>query len=179
MSNLDSDPWFPRGATLGVTATDQGVGIVGTQRWFTDTQPNGTVNSNAPVKCIAMRNTSGGTLTAGQVVKAKTTALLSEVDGNGVVDSPVVGVVDEYLTTTVANNDIFWMVVAGPTSAAIGTGGVTQGDFVSVGTGGTAGKVVASVANKTVGVALATTSAGSNGRVLVGMAGYSSRVSTP
>lgn len=179
MSALDADPWFPRGQTLGVTATDQGTHVPGTQRWFVDTQPNGTVNSNAPVKCIAMRNTSGGTLTAGQVVKGKTTALLSEVDGAASTDSPVVGVVDEYLTTAVANNDIFWLVVSGPTSAAIGTGGVTQGAFVSVGATGDAGKAVASIANKTLGVALATTSAGSNGRVLVGIGTYSSRVSTP
>ena len=180
MSALDSDPWFSRGATLGVTSTSDGTGIVGTQRWFVDTNPRtGVVNSNAPVKCIAMRNTSAGTLTAGQVVKAKTTALLSEVDGNADVDSPIVGVVDEYLTSTVAVNDVFWLVVNGPTSAAVGTGGVTQGAFVSVGTSGTAGKVVASVANKTVGVALATTSAGSNGRVLLGLGTYSSRVSTP
>jgi hypothetical protein len=86
-----------------------------------------------------------------------------------------VGVVDEYLTAAVANNDIFWLVVAGPTSATIGTGGVTQGNFVSIATG----TVVASVANKTFGVALATASAAALGRVLVGMAGYSSRVSTP
>lgn len=175
MSMLDSDPWFPRGTTLGVTATDQGTGIVGTQRQFVDVQPNGTVNSNAPVTCIAMRNTSSGTLAAGTVVKAKTTALLTEVDGNATVDSPIVGVVDEYLTAPVAVNDIFWMVFRGPTSANIGTGGVTQGNFVSIATG----TVVASVANKTFGVALATASASTLGRVLVGIGGYSSRVSTP
>jgi hypothetical protein len=175
MSMLDSDPWFPRGTTLGVTATDQGTGIVGTQRQFVDVQPNGTVNSNAPVTCIAMRNTSSGTLAAGTVVKAKTTALLTEVDGNATVDSPIVGVVDEYLTAPVAVNDIFWLVFRGPTSATIGTGGVTQGNFVSVATG----TVVASVANKTFGVALATASATALGRVLVGIGGYSSRVSTP
>lgn len=179
MSNLDSDPWFGRGQTLGVTA-DQATHIPGTQRWFTDVSPTtGAVNSNAPVKCIAMRNTSGSPLTPGTVVKAKTTALLSEVDAAADVDSPIIGVVDEYVAGTVANNDIFWLVVQGPTSAAIGTGGVTQGAFVSVGTSGTAGKLVASVANKTAGVALATTSAGANGRVLLGLGGYSSRVSTP
>ncbi len=175
MSMLDSDPWFPRGTTLGVTATDQGTGIVGTQRQFVDVQPNGTVNSNAPVTCIAMRNTSSGTLAAGTVVKAKTTALLTEVDGNATVDSPIVGVVDEYLTAAVAVNDIFWLVIGGPTSATIGTGGVTQGNFVSIATG----TVVASVANKTFAVALATASAAALGRVLVGIGGYSSRVSTP
>lgn len=177
MSALDTDPWFPRGQTLGVTATDQGTHIPGTQRWFVDTRPDGTVNSNAPIKCIAVRNTSGGTLTAGQVVKGKTTALLSEVDGSASVDSPVVGVVDEYLTTAVANNDIFWMVVNGPTTAD-SDGVIAQGAFVSVGTSGTAGKAVASVANKTLGVALAAAS-GNKVRVLLGLGTYSSRVSTP
>ena len=177
MSALDSDPWFGRGQTLGVTSTSDGTHIPGTQRWFVDVQPNGTVNSNAPVKCIAIRNTSGGTLTAGQVVKAKTTALHSEVDGSASVDSPVVGVVDEYLTTAVANNDIFWLVVNGPTTAD-SDGAISQGAFVSVGTGGTAGKAVASVANKTLGVALAA-AAGNKVRVLLGLGTYSSRVSTP
>jgi hypothetical protein len=177
MSCLDSDPWFPRGATLGVSSTADSTHIPGTQRYFVDTRPDGTVNSNAPVKCIAMRNTSGGTLTAGQVVKAKSTALLSEVDGSASVDSPVVGVVDEYLTTAVAANDIFWMVVSGPTTAD-SDGSISQGAFVSVGTSGTAGKVVASVANKTLGVALAA-AASNKIRVLLGMGGYSSRVSTP
>jgi hypothetical protein len=177
MSALDSDPGFPRGATLGVTSTSDSTHIPGTQRWFVDVQPSGTVNSNVPVKCIAMRNTSGGTLTAGQVVKGKTTALLSEVDGSASVDSPVVGVVDEYLTTAVAANDIFWMVVSGPTTAD-SDGAISQGAFVSVGTSGTAGKAVASVANKTLGVALAA-AASNKVRVLLGMGGYSSRCSTP
>ena len=178
MSNLDSDPWFSRGTTLGVTSTSDGTHIVGTHRWFMDTNPNGTVNSNAPVKCIAVRNTSAGALTPGQVVKGKTTALLSEVDGNADVDSPVIGVVDEYLPAAgVAVNDIFWLVVQGPTTAD-SNGTVTQGNFVSVGTSGTAGKIVASVANKTAGVAL-TTASGNKLRVLVGVGAYSARVSTP
>lgn len=178
MSALDSDPWFPRGATLGVTSTSDGTHIVGTHRWFTDTNPNGTVNSNAQLKCIAIRNTSGGALTPGQVVKGKTTALLSEADGNADVDSPVIGVVDEYLPAAgVANNDIFWLVVNGPTTAD-SSGSISQGAFVSVGTSGTAGKLVASVANKTAGVALAAAS-GNKVRVLVGLGGFSARVSTP
>lgn len=178
MSALDSDPWFGRGQTLGVSSTDDGTSVVGTQRWFTDTNPiTGAVNSNAPVKCIAMRNTSGGTLTAGQVVKGKTTALLSEVDGSASVDSPIVGVVDEYLSKAVAANDVFWVVVTGPTTAD-SDGAISQGAFVSVGTSGTAGKLVASVANKTAGVALAAAS-GNKVRVLLGLGVYSARVSTP
>lgn len=178
MSALDSDPWFGRGQTLGVSSTDDGKHVAGTQRWFVDVNPTtGAVNSNAPVKCIAMRNTSAGTLTAGQVVKGKSTALLSEVDGSGDVDSPIVGVVDEYLSKAVAVNDIFWLVVNGPTTAD-SSGAISQAAFVSVGTGGTAGKLVASVANKTAGVALAA-AANNKVRVLLGLGTYSSRVSTP
>lgn len=174
MSNLDSDPWFGRGQTLGVTGTDQGTHIPGTQRWFVDVNPRtGAVNSNAPVKCIAMRNTSGGTLAAGTVVKAAATDLLGSVDGNATVDSPVIGVVDEYLTAAVAANDIFWLVVSGPTTAT-SSGAITQGAFVSVGTGA----MVASVANKTAGVALAA-AANNRVRVLLGLGSYSTRVSTP
>lgn len=178
MSALDSDPWFGRGQTLGVDSTADGTQVVGTERYFVDTNPiTAAVNSNVPVKCIAMRNTGSGTLTAGQVVKGKTTALLSEVDADATVDSPIVGVVDEYLSKAVAINDVFWLVVNGPTTAD-SDGAITQGSFVSVGTGGTAGKLVASVANKTAGVALAA-AANNKVRVLLGLAGRSARVSTP
>lgn len=173
MSSLDSDPWFGRGQTLGVNSTDQSSHIPGTHRWFTDTNPvTGAVNSNAPVKCIAVRNTSAGTLAPGAVVKFATGSL-GNVDGAATADILMVGIVDEYLTSNVAINDIFWLVVAGPTTANT-TGTITAGGGVSVG----AGVLGAHVAGKTAGVAL-TAATANKARVLVGHQDYNIRVSLP
>ena len=175
MSNIDSDPWFSRGQTLGVSSTSDGTHIVGTEKWFVDVHPRtGAVNSNAPVKCIAYRNTSGGAILPGAVVKAKASALLSEVDGSAGVDDMVVGVADEYLPAAgVAVNDIFWMVVTGPTTANTAAS-LAAGDKVSF----TAGAVVAHVANKTGGVVLAAPASGKV-RILIGFDARSARASSP
>jgi hypothetical protein len=175
MSNIDSDPWFSRGQTLGVSSTSDGTHIVGTPKWFVDVHPRtGVVNSNAPVKCIAMRNTSGGAILPGAAVKAKASALLSEVDGSAGVNDMVVGIADEYLPAAgVANNDIFWVVVEGPTTATTAAT-FAAADLISF----TGGAAVAAVANKTAGIALAATASGKV-RVLVGLAGRSARVSSP
>lgn len=175
MSNIDSDPWFSRGQTLGVSSTSDGTHIVGTEKYFVDVHPRtGVVNSNAPVKCVAMRNTSAGAITPGTVIKAKASALLSEVDGSAGVDDLVVGVADEYLPAAgVAVNDIFWMVVTGPTTANTAAS-LSAGDKVSI----TGGAIVAHVANKTAGVVLAAPSGGKV-RVLVGFDSRSARASSP
>lgn len=175
MSNIDSDPWFGRGQTLGVSSTADGTHIVGTEKWFVDTHPRtGAVQSNAPVKCIALRNTSGGAILPGAAVKAKASALLSEVDGSAGVDDMVVGVADEYLPAAgVAVNDIFWVVVCGPTTVNTAAA-LVAGDKISF----TGGAAVAHVANKTAGVALAAASGGKV-RVLAGLDGRSARASSP
>jgi len=132
------------------------------------------VNSNVPVKCVAMRNTSGGALLPKVLAKAEDAAILTGVDGDATADSPVVGVVDEYLPAAgVAANDIFWLVVSGP-AVAVSSGAISQGAFV----GATTGAVIASVANKTIGVAIAAAS-GNLCRVLLGLGSRSARCSTP
>ena len=135
MSCLDSDPWFSRGQTLGVSTTDAGAQIVGSERYFVDVAPDGTAHSNALVKCIAMRNASGGTLTPGTLVEGKAGSLLTEVGGAADANSTVAGVVDEYLAGNVQNNDIFWLVVSGPCRVSAESA-VTAGDFLSVGSAG-------------------------------------------
>jgi len=172
---LYSEPWFARGQTLGVTSTADGLGIIGTERWFRDVNPaTGVVNSNVPVKCVAMRNTSGAALLPKVLAKAEAAAILTGVDGDATADSPVVGVVDEYLPAAgVAANDIFWLVVSGP-AVAVSSGAISQGAFV----GATTGAVIASVANKTIGVAIAAAS-GNLCRVLLGLGSRSARCSTP
>jgi hypothetical protein len=135
MSILNSDPWFGRGATLfsgpakyagmgGTLASvdpTNGTAVTGSQKVFTDTDPRtnsgGVLLSNRPVTCIAVRNTSGAALLPGAVVKFKASAILDEVDGAAATATGLIGVVDEYLPAAgVANNDIFWLVVSGPTA---------------------------------------------------------------
>jgi hypothetical protein len=122
MPILNSDPWFGRGQTLGVTDPTAGTSVEGSVKVFTDTDPRtsnaGVFLSNRAVTCVAVRNTSGAPLLPGAVVKFKKAAILDEVDGvaAAVTDAPL-GVVDEYLPPVgVANGDIFWLVVAGPTA---------------------------------------------------------------
>ena len=122
MPILNSDPWFGRGQTLGVTDPLQGGAVTGSVKVFTDTDPRtsnaGVFLSNRAVTCVAVRNTSGAPLLPGAVVKFKKTAILDEVDGvaAAVTDAPL-GVVDEYLPASgVANGDVFWLVVSGPTA---------------------------------------------------------------
>lgn len=121
MSILNSDPWFGRGATLGVDSAEQGGAVTGSVKVFTDADPRttntGIFQSNRVVTCVAARNTSGGALLPGKVVKFKAAAILTEVDGTGAGTDAIIGVVDEYLPATgVAVNDVCWVVVKGPTS---------------------------------------------------------------
>jgi hypothetical protein len=136
MSILNSDPQFGRGQTLGVKEVPQGNSTTGVQKVFTDYDPRtsnmGVFLSNRPVTCVAVRNTSGGPLLPGTVVRFKATAILDEVDAPAAApDDGPMGVVDEYLPATgVADGDVFWVVVSGP--VAIRTaGGVVPGDPVA------------------------------------------------
>ena len=175
MSILNSDPWFGRGATFGATSTDIGANVVGSEKVFTDAHPRtGIVNSNVPVKCVAARNSSGSAILPGTCVKFKSSDLLGAVDGSAGVNDLVVGVADEYLPASgVAANDIFWVVVNGPTTANTAAT-FAAGDTISF----TGGAAVAAVANKTAGVAIAATSSGTV-RVLLGLGSRSARCSAP
>lgn len=136
MSILSSDPWFGRGTTAfagpakyaghegAVASADprNGTSFIGSVKVFSDVDPRvtntGVRLSNRLVTCVAVRNTSGAPLLPGAVVKMKKAAILDEVDGvaAAVTDAPL-GVVDEYLPAAgVANGDVFWLVVSGPTA---------------------------------------------------------------
>lgn len=122
MSILNSDPWFGRGQTLGVTDVTAGGAVTGSQKVFTDADPrtsnSGLFLSNRPVTCIAVRNVSGAPLLPGAVVKFQKADVINNVDGTAAAatDAPL-GVVDEYLPASgVANGDVFWLVVSGPTA---------------------------------------------------------------
>lgn len=190
MSTQSSDPGFGRGQTLGVTLTmyeatdpNAGVTIIGTRKEFRDENPRtGVLLSNRPVECIAVKNVSGGTLTAGQVVKFKAAAtsgqfsggILGEVDATATTTNAtpaangLVGIVDEYLTAAVPANEVFWLVVRGPATVTKTSTAVSAGD--AYGTSATAGSAAAHTAGTTtlIGYAIETAGTGTtSGRVLV------------
>ena len=120
--SLTIDPPFSLGQTLGVSSTSDGVGWVGAVKQFPDVDPStGKIRSNRIKTCIAVRNVSGVTLLPKRVVTFKSGSI-SEVDGHtAVTDAASAGVVDEHLPATgVANNDVFWVTVQGPTEVKLG-----------------------------------------------------------
>jgi hypothetical protein len=120
--SLTVDPPFALGQTLGVSSTADGVGWVGAVKQFPDVDPDtGKIRSNRIKTCIAVRNVSGVALLPKRTVVFKSGSL-SEVDGyNADTGKPVAGVVDEHLPASgVANNDVFWITVQGPTEVKLG-----------------------------------------------------------
>lgn len=116
------DPPFSLGQTLGVDSTADGKGWVGAVKEFPDVDPaTGKVRSNRRKVCIAVRNVSGVTLLPKRVVVFKSGSF-TEVDGyTATTDGASAGVVDEHLPASgVANNDVFWITVSGPTEVKLG-----------------------------------------------------------
>ena len=110
------DPSFGRGLVLGalwvhpIEKTDPlvtGASTVGRTKQFTDVNPKGGATlSNEIVTCVAVRNTTGAAVLPGtkQTVKGYE------------------GVVDEYLPATgCPDEEVYWLVVAGPTQEPLGT----------------------------------------------------------
>lgn len=131
MSTLTSDPKFARGTVLGILwkayDADNGDGskVIGSRVTFLDENPSTKARlSNRTVDCIAVKNASGGALLPKQIVKFKahngsTDAQdvgLAYVSGLAATTDTLYGVVDEYLPAAgVADGEVFWLVVAGPT----------------------------------------------------------------
>lgn len=118
------DPPFALGQTLGVTSTSQGTGWVGAVKQFPDVNPSTGVRRTNRVKtCIAVRNTSGVALLPKRVVSFAAGSL-SAVDGyTRDTGLPAGGIVDEHLPADgVANNDVFWLTIQGPTEVKVGVG---------------------------------------------------------
>lgn len=170
MSSIFSDPFFRRGTTLlsGEAVEVDSAGnpiagheVIGQVKAFQDVNPAGAGErySNRLVYCVAARyigNDATGADLAGKVVAFTGTAPLSQVGVSGsaaasalatktnVSDGRSYGVVDEYIPSTLAirKNDIVWVVVKGPTTAAKESGaGVTAGNAVVI--SNTAGAVAA------------------------------------
>ena len=120
--SLTVDPPFALGQTHGVSSTSDGVGWVGAVKQFPDVNPaTGKIRTNRIKTCIAVRNVSGVALLPRRTVVFKSGSL-SEVDGyNADTTKPVAGVVDEHLPASgVANNDVFWLTINGPTEVKLG-----------------------------------------------------------
>jgi len=181
---LQVDPPFGLGQTLGVTTpNDSLVGIsgsygdnwVGAVKEFTDVNTiTGQLRSNRRKVCIAVRNTSGIALLPKRVVRlaGSGTALFGAADGYAAVaNEPFCGVVDEFLPAAgVANNDVFWVTVDGPTEVSVALSGsdVAVRSALSVITAATSGATTAGRVTLSP-LTAATTGGGDNG---IGVIGY-------
>lgn len=169
-------PTTPNDSLVGLSSGSYGDNWVGSVKEFTDVNPvTGVVRSNRRKVCVAVRNASGAALLPKRVVTFSTTAgkLFSEVTGySAVTNEERVGVVDEHLPAAgVANGEIFWVTVEGPTEVAVALSGtdVASGDRLSAITAATAGATTAGrVTPSSVGAA--TTGAGNNGLGVIGYA---------
>ena len=131
MSSIFSDPFWRRGSTLlnaepidldGSGNPIAGTEVVGQVKAFQDVRPtgDGARFSNKLVYCIAVRYT-GSTVSDASTVAGKRynlnaaqteiSALRSKANADSAVPS---GVLDEYLTGELRQNDIVWLVVKGP-----------------------------------------------------------------
>lgn len=122
--SLLNDPPFPLGQTLGVDSTVTSPAWVGAVKEFPDVDPvTGKVRSNRRKVCIAVRNSSGVALLPKRLVSFKSGSF-TEVDGyTSATDAASAGVVDEWLPATgVADDDVFWITVQGPTEVKLGPG---------------------------------------------------------
>jgi hypothetical protein len=183
---LQVDPPFGLGQTLGVTGVNDslyglssgsyGDNWAGVVKEFTDVNPvTGQVRSNRRKVCVAVRNKSGAALLPKRVVTFSTSAgkLFSEVTGySAVTNEERVGVVDEFLPAGgVADGDVFWVTVDGPTEVAVALSGsdVAAGDRLSAVTAVTAGATTAGRVT-TSPLSGATTGSGNNGIGVIGFA---------
>lgn len=93
--------------------------------------------TNRMVKCMAVRNSSGIALLPGRLASLKKSGVnyLGQVDGYGTTTAaPGLVVVDEWLPAAgVPNNDLFWAVVAGPTTVLSDIAAATATGVFNVG----------------------------------------------
>lgn len=113
--------------------------LEGIKKTFKDLDYSGNTvmapRSGGEVTALLVRNASGIALTPGRTVVWKTTKQGRQVDGYTSVDQSeiVAGVVDEWLPSTgVATNDLFWLVIKGPSNVKKALNGATvnKDDYV-------------------------------------------------
>jgi hypothetical protein len=158
MSSIFSDPFFRRGNTLltgeaiELDASGNPVAgneVVGQVKAFQDVNPVGAGErySNRLVYCVAARY-KGSTVTdastvAGELYLFDTgkplTEFTNKASSTNATAGLAIGVLDEYLTGTLRQNDIVWLVMKGPTS--IKQTGVAISAGVAVQASATAGSI--------------------------------------
>lgn len=172
--SLYVDPPWSLGQTLGVTTANEYPGWVGAVKVFPDVSPvTGQVRSYKLKTCVAVRNSSGVTLLAKRAV-AFAPGSFTVVNGyTRETNALVAGVVDEFIPASgVANGDVFWATIAGPTEFIVGQT-VAVGDVVAAVTANVTNSTVASGTGgfgATVSVAVAP-QVGRIGRVISGTTG--------
>jgi hypothetical protein len=186
MSSLFSDPPFPRGATLLNNETIEvdaannpvaGQEIVGQVKAFQDvapgTGPASVRYSNRLVYCVAARYVGTSNINVDGADKGKwyalsrrngLTSFLDLAAATDVTDDRTVGVLDEYLNVTVRQNDIVWLVVKGPATAAKGNTVVIPGGLgIEIASGLTVTKSTqANIVGQSIDIAMPYTGTASN-----------------
>lgn len=157
MSSIFSDPSFRRGTTLlagEAIETDAngpiaGGEVVGQVKVFQDVNPyTGKRYSNRLVYCVAARY-KGNTVSDASTVAGEAylfdaakplTEFTNKASSSNATNGLAFGVLDEYLTGELRQNDIVWLVVEGPTSVKRTAAAVNAGVAVQLST--TAGSIV-------------------------------------
>jgi hypothetical protein len=182
MSSIFSDPFFRRGNTLlggelieVDTAGNPIAGneIVGQVKAFQDVHPasRGERFSNRLVFCVAARykgsTVSDASTVAGELYLFDTGKPLAEFTSKATATNATaglaIGVLDEYLTGELRQNDIVWLVVKGPTSIKRTAAAVNAG--VAVQASATAG----SIATLSTGIAIGQQIVGANTSASAGL----------
>lgn len=118
--------------------------ILGTIKNFPDRNPITNADlTGLQVTCILLRNTTGAALLPKDVIKLDGTRPTKDASAKSTAANQLFAVVDEYLPAGgVADDDVFWAVIKGPTTAkAVTVSGAQAAGQLAVGTSGTAGKV--------------------------------------
>lgn len=181
MSSIFSDPSFRRGTTLlGGEAIEvdsssnpiAGGEIVGQVKVFQDVNPStGERYSNRLVYCVAARyegaTVDDASTVAGEMylfdVAKPLTEFTAKLTTSTHASGAAVGVLDEYLTGQLRNNDIVWLVVKGPTSIKRTAAVINAGAAVQASS--TGGSIVAATSGTVVGQQIA----GANTAATAGM----------
>lgn len=174
MSSIYSDPLFRRGTTLlggeAIEVDGSGNPIAGGEtlgqiKVFQDVNPyTGQRNSNRLVHCVAARykgsTVSDASTVAGEAYLFDTgkalTEFTSKASSSNATAGLAWGVLDEYLTGELRQNDIVWLVVKGPVSVKQTASAINAG--VAVQLSSTAG----SIATLSTGIAVGQQVVGSN-----------------
>lgn len=180
MSSIFSDPLFRRGTTLlggEAIETDAngpiaGGETVGQVKVFQDVNPyTGKRNSNRLVYCVAARY-KGSTVSDASTVAGEAylfdagkplTEFTNKASSSNATAGLAWGVLDEYLTGELRQNDIVWLVVEGPTSIKRTAAAVNSG--VAVQLSATAG----SIATLSTGIAIGQQIEGANTSASAGL----------